>query len=40
VKKQIPKENQRVLNKGKKIVNLSFQPWLAQGQGVTKKVHP
>jgi hypothetical protein len=36
-KKVLKKTNQPGLRKGKKKVNLSSPPWLAQGQGGTKK---
>jgi len=43
-KKKFPKTNptwaEEMEKKGKKQVNLSSPPWLAQGQGETKKVDP
>jgi hypothetical protein len=39
-KKTSQKENQPRLKKGKNKVNLSLPPWLAQGQGGTKKCAP
>jgi len=40
-KKKFPKKNPTwVEERGKKKVNLSSPPWLAQGQGEPKKVHP
>jgi hypothetical protein len=41
-KKKFPKKKipTWVEERVKKKVNLSWPPWLAQGQGETKKVHP
>jgi len=39
-KKKILKKKPTWLRKGNKKVNLSSPPWLAQGEGGTKKMHP
>jgi hypothetical protein len=41
-KKNVPQNKKPtwVEKKGKKKVNLTLPPWLAKGQGGTKKVHP
>jgi len=38
--KKVPKKTPTWVEVRKKKVNLSSPPWLAQGEGGTKKVHP